>query len=239
MNTSSTSPTRILFVDDHEMFLQGVEAIFSTQTDKYIVTTARRAAEARTVLAESAALAFDLVLLDVNMPEVGGIEFCQELRRNYPTLRIIALSMHREPYFIRSMIQAGANGYVVKSAGKQELTEAIHAVLSGASYISPSAAMSLITDNGDTTNNRDNHHNQDNQDAKPHHPQSPTLFTKLSEREREIVQLLVAGLSSKEIANSLFISPSTVETHRKSILRKTGAHNTADLVQKAMRNGLA
>jgi DNA-binding NarL/FixJ family response regulator len=217
------TPTRIAIIDDHEMFIQGVSAIIQAHEDYVVVGAAQNVASA---LALAEQERFDVALLDINLPSsvaqiTNGIDLCKALLKRSPDLRVIGLSMHIEPHFVRSMLQAGAAGYVLKNADKNELFTALRTVAGGQAFVSPAAASALALHTQNTLNTS-----------------AEGISEILSEREIEIVRLIASGANSKDIAEKLFLSAATVETHRKRILRKAGAANTAELIKFAVKSGL-
>jgi two-component system NarL family response regulator len=151
----------------------------------------------------------DMLVLDVGLPDMDGVEVARALRKAYPELRILALSVHEEPQFVQRMLKAGADGYVVKSAATTELVDALRALRDGRSYLSP--ALRLSASGG---------------------------ATPLAPREREILVLIADGKRSAQIAERLSISVGTVEAHRRNIMAKLGLHNVAELTKYALREGL-
>ena len=151
----------------------------------------------------------DMLVLDVGLPDIDGVEVARALRKRHPNLRILALSVHEEPQFVQRMLKAGADGYVVKSAATAELLDALRALQDGQTYLSPAARF----------------------------PASGGA-TPLAPREREILVLIADGKRSAQIAEALSISVGTVEAHRRNIMAKLGLHNVADLTKYAVREGL-
>jgi DNA-binding NarL/FixJ family response regulator len=150
--------------------------------------------------------------MDINLPDMSGIDLCKEVKQKYPSILILGLSTFHQQAIIRNMMENGASGYVLKNASKEELLEAIAAVLSGKTYLSMEAALSL----------REKSH----------------AIPLITRREKEVLQLIAAGLTNAEIAEKIFISIPTVNTHRKSLLEKFDAKNTAILIGKAMKDGV-
>lgn len=202
---------KLLIADDHQIFLDGLHLIFSDYPHVEIIAQAKDGNE---VLNYLKTLAIDVAILDVNMPKPNGFELCKIIKDSYPNCKIMILSMYGDEQFMKEFIKMGVNAYVLKNAGKQELLEAINAVISGESYISKAL--------------RNNNENED----------SFVKSLSLTNREKEIIVLLAREKSSIEIAETLFISVYTVNTHRKNILHKLGIKNTAGLVKFASENGL-
>ena len=154
----------------------------------------------------------DIILMDINLPDMSGIDLCKEVRQKFPSVFVLGLSTFNQQAFIRNMIDNGASGYVLKNADKEELLEAIVAVQQGKTFLSHEANLSL----------------RDKEDKMP----------PISRREKEVLLLIADGLTNNEIADKLFISVPTVNTHRKSLLEKLKAKNTAILIGRATKQGL-
>ncbi len=203
----------ILIADDHQMFLDGLKLIFSNIPAYNIVAEAKNGSE---VIAAFNYTKIDLAILDINMPSPNGFETCKIINQNYPDCKVIMLTMYTEENFIREFSNSQASAYIIKNAGKAELIKAIEVAMIGGKYIS--AGLNKLND----------FPIQDN-------------FSKefsLTKREIEIIGLLVQEKSSLEIAELLFISAFTVNTHRKNILKKLDIKNTAGIVKFAVQNGL-
>ena len=155
----------------------------------------------------------DVILMDINLPDKSGIDLCKEVKERYPSVFIIGLSTFNQQSFIQKMIDNGASGYVLKNATQAELMEAIEIVASGKNFLSNEAALSLRS--------------KDNNDA-------PVI----TRREKEVLELIAEGMTNNEVAQKLFISPSTVDTHRKNLLVKFDAKNTASLIRLAAQHQL-
>lgn len=202
---------RILIVDDHQLVLDGLQLMLSGAEDMDCIAVARHGKGA---LAQLQKHEIDLILLDINMPEMNGVEVCREIRKTNSTVRILALSMLREASLIREIIEQGANGYLLKNAGQDELLLAIREVMGGRAYLSADVGQLLSKT-----------------EAEPK-PTSP--FPRLSRREKQVLQLIVEEYTTGEIADQLSIGFGTVETHRRNLLAKLGARNTAGLVRTAL-----
>jgi len=164
-----------------------------------------------------------VILLDINLPGMNGIEVCQKLSKEYPEVKVLALSMHNEESFVTEILKHGAQGYILKNTGKKELLNAIQAVFSGQSYFSDEVTetimKSLVSQKSCTK-------------------KSSILAPKISRREKDVLDLIVREHTTQEIADTLFISLKTVESHRRSLLTKLGVRNTAGLVRVALENQL-
>lgn len=208
---------RIVVVDDHQMFIDGVRSMLSQETEIQVVGEAHHGVELLTLL-ES--LAVDIILLDVNMPEMDGLEATRRIRLRFPSVKIIMLTMHSNTEFIFGLMNAGASGYILKNTGKAELLEAILAVQQGKTFYSKEVSDKILQD-------------------LPKNPNQKKLEeVHLTEREKEVLKLITLEYSSQEIATALFISVNTVETHRKNLLSKLHAKNIAGLVKFAIQTGL-
>lgn len=211
----------ILIVDDHQVLADGIKALLQSEEDLHVAHYAENAAEALSILAENPDL--DLALLDINLPDMDGVALCEKIQAKHPELAIIALTMHHEPGIISRMIQAGARGYLLKNTGKKELVEAIRLVQSGRTYYSQDVTQRLLS-----------HMHSPGQSKSS----TPMGGAKVTRREREVLKLIVEEFTTEQIAEKLFISPSTVISHRKSLLRKLNAKNSAGLVKAAYEQAL-
>jgi DNA-binding NarL/FixJ family response regulator len=205
---------RILLADDHAVVRQGFKMILDAQPDMEIVGEAANGREA-VDLAER--LRPDVVVMDVAMPELNGIEATRRLASSVPHARVVALSMHKDSVYVREILRAGARGYLLKDSGAADLVAAIHAVASGESYLSPAVSNAVLDDYR-------------------RHVTNPIDL--LTSREREVLQLLAESKTNKEIAGVLNLSVYTVEAHRGRIMEKLNLHSIGELVRFAVRNGL-
>lgn len=207
----------VYLVDDHQIMLDGIKALLSNDKVIDIAGESIRCKEAFEMISICKP---DVILTDIHMPDMNGIEFSRLVKNNFPEIKIIALSMSAEEALISDMLEAGASGYLVKNIGKEELREALIRVVSGEVYFSPEVAAQLSKA---LLNSR-------NRDKEP--------VVKLTQRELEIVRLIAKEYSNEQIANALFISERTVETHRKNIFRKTKIKGVIGLLKFAMENKL-
>lgn len=209
----------IVVADDHTLMRQGLCKILEEQPEWRIVG---QAATGREVVKVVTDLQPALAILDIGMPLLNGIEVTRQLTRRFPDLRVLILSMHAEEAYITSALEAGAQGYLLKDSADVELIRAVSSVASGKSYFSPAVARVMLDD------------------YVRHLAQKGITdrYAALSEREREIFQLIAEGHTNKEIADLLHVSPATVETHRAHIFQKLDVHNTAELVLYAVRRGV-
>ena len=200
-----TKKINILLVDDHSMVIEGMKAILKKIPMVHIAATTANALEA---IAELRKKHVDLAFVDINLPDISGIELCKKIKSEFPLIHVIGLSTFKQRSYVSQMITNGASGYLLKSATREEIEEAIETVLKGRMYFST-----------------------DINNATPAMPQgeAPTL----TRREKEILKLIAEGRKSNEIAEQLFLSPYTVDTHRKNLLTKFDVTNTALLIKKA------
>ncbi|MBV8846035.1 MAG: response regulator transcription factor [Bryobacterales bacterium] len=205
---------RILLADDHALVRQGFRMILEAQADMEIVGQAGNGREAVEL---SAKLHPDLVIMDVAMPDLNGIEATRRIMETSPRTRILALSMHKDSVYVREVLRAGARGYLLKDSGDADLVAAVRAVAKGEGYLSPSVSESVLSDYR-------------------RHVTDPLDL--LSSREREVLQMIAEGKTNKEIATSLNLSVYTVEAHRGRIMEKLNLHSTSELVRFALRSGL-
>ncbi len=209
---------KLLIADDHQMLKDGLKAMLKDNKEIDVVAEANNGIE---VLEKMANAKADVVLLDINMPVLDGIETCKKLKQMFPLVKILALTMYDEGNLISKMVKNGAKGYILKNTGKEKLIEAIKTIYSGGTYFSDRVKDTLITSmvSGKTK-------------------KSSSFIPGLTRREKEIIELIVNEYTTHEIAEKLFISEKTVETHRKNLLQKLNARNTAGLVRIAMEKGL-
>lgn len=204
---------RILIADDHKMIIDGLKSMLGAEPALQVVGEAYTGKE---VLARVKQLEVDLILLDINMPELDGIDATRRVKAQYPKIKVLILTMYNKPEFIRNLMEAGADGYILKNTGREELLEAIRQLHAGQPYWGKEVTKTVMESlRGDRANNR---------------------FV-LTKREKEVLTLIAAEYTTGEIAEKLFISPYTAETHRKNLLSKLGVKNTAGLVKYAVENG--
>src|SRR5690554_524660 len=203
---------KVLIADDHRLFIDGLKAMLEGTSEIEVVGEAMNGQE---VLAFCAQQAVDIVIMDISMPVMDGIDATKQLVKLYPQIKVLCLSMHNDRNFISDMLKTGAHGYILKNTGKEELIEALQALQSGESYLGEEVRKTLLN----------SFMKQDKM-----HPNE-----KLSDREKEVLECIAAGLTTQEIADQLFISKNTVETHRKNLLYKLQAKNTAELVNNAFK----
>ncbi|MBW2275210.1 MAG: response regulator transcription factor [Deltaproteobacteria bacterium] len=208
----------VLLVDDHRMMLEGLRSVLEAESGYEVVG---EALDGRTAVEMARTLEPDVVVMDIGMPDLNGVEATRQIMANDPDVRIVALSTHTDKRYVLAMLEAGASAYVLKVSAYDELRRAIGSVTEGKHYLSPDVAGVVVEAGlGSVTSPK------------------TTVFSTLGAREREVLQLLAEGHSSPEIAKRLHISPSTVETHRRNIMRKLDVHSVAELTKYAVREGL-
>ncbi len=209
---------RIMLIDDHKILRDALKTVLDREHDIILAGEASDGAEALKLVRENRP---DVVVMDVGMPNMGGIETTRALLAEHPGLRVLALSTYSDRRIVLQMLDAGACGYVVKSAGRDELLRAIRAVAQGRTYLCPEISALVI----DTVRG-----------GKKSIDKNGDI--RLGRREREVLQLLAEGCTSPIIAGRLHIATSTVEVHRRNIMRKLDLHSVAELTKYAVRNGL-
>lgn len=209
---------RIMLADDHRLFRDGLRTLLSQQSDMEVVG---EAVDGPGVLTSARELRPDILLMDISMPGLNGIEATRRVLAEYPTIRIIMLSMHADQRYVSESLRAGALGYVLKDSAIDELLTAIRTVSRGQRFLSGSIASVILEEYVALAKERAN-----------------SAFSALSPREREVLQLLAEGKSTKEMAAHLKVSVKTVESHRKQIMDKLNIHSVAELTKYAIREGL-
>ena len=209
-----SSKIRILLADDHAMVRQGFRMILSSQPDMEIVGEAGNGREA---VEQAEKLQPDIVVMDVAMPELNGIEATRRLATSSPRTRVLALSMHKDSVYVREILRAGARGYLLKDSIGSDLLAAVRAVARGEGYLSPAVSEAVLSDYR-------------------RHVADP--LDMLTTREREVLQLIAEGKTNKDIASALNLSVYTVDAHRGRIMEKLNLHSAGELVRFAVRKGL-
>jgi DNA-binding NarL/FixJ family response regulator len=207
---------RILLADDHTIVRDGLRALLEKQSDIEVVG---EAGDGRECVRRAAELTPDVVMMDVAMPEMNGIEAARRIITDNPATGVVMLSMHRDESYVLRALKAGAKGYLLKDSPREDVLAAIRAAALGRPWLSGKVASLMREDYMRQLESRG----------------LDDTYELLTDREREILQLLAEGKANKEVANVLFISPTTVETHRGHILQKLGLHSTADLILYAVR----
>ncbi|MBT1705719.1 response regulator [Chryseosolibacter indicus] len=207
---------KVLIADDHQMFVDGLKSLLVEEKDMCVVGEAKNGYEVLEICSHEDV---DIVIMDINMPQMDGIQTSRELSKKHPSVKILGLSMYNDRDYISDILKAGARGYVLKNTGKESLLSAIASLQSGSNYLSEEASKTLL-----------------NSFMKSHSGEQ--MLEKLSDREKEVLECIASGLTTHEIADKLFISKNTVETHRKNLLYKLKAKNTAELVNNAYKQRL-
>jgi DNA-binding NarL/FixJ family response regulator len=206
-----------LIADDHGIVREGLRRLLEAEAD---ITVCAEASDGREALELVAKHRPGLVILDITMPRLGGLETLERLRADHPGVKVILLSMHGDPPFIQSAVALGVDGYILKNGRAGEVIAAVRAVMKGGSYFSPPVAREIV------------------EQVRSPKKGGSEPFTALSARERQVLHLIADGMSAKEIASNLGISTKTVEAHRTSLMRKLGARKATELVRYALRHGL-
>lgn len=217
-----SNPITVLIVDDHKIIRDGIKSLLEGAPNIQIVGEASNGIEGIQFYQEHPV---DVIIMDIRMPEMGGIEATQFLTDNYPGVKILALTMHDEEAFISKMLQAGASGYLLKNVGKEELITAINKIYKGENYFSLDVATKMMTKFMSSKSLPD----KDIEDGEE---------LQLTKREIEVIKLIAEGLTSQDIAERLFISPRTVDTHRRNLLQKLNVKNTAELIKYAIKHNI-
>ena len=209
---------RIILADDHRIFRQGLRSLLEKETELELLGEAENGRKAVELAGE---LLPDVVVMDVSMPDLNGMEATRQIVSRVPGTKIIGLSIHSDRSFVEGMLKAGASGYLLKECDSEEFIRAIRAVALGQTYLSPAVAAVVVDDYVDQARTKADPKSQ-----------------RLTAREREVLQLLAEGLSSKEMAAELNISVKTVENHRHQIMERLSIHSVAELTKFAIRQGI-
>jgi len=209
---------RIILADDHKIMREGLRALLAKQKEIEVIAEAD---SGRGVIELCSQLHPDVVVIDISMPDLNGIDAARQITRQAPDIKVIALSMHSDKKYVKEMLAAGASGYLLKDAAFEELGMAIATVLKNKTYLSPQITDTVVKDY-----------------VSVNVPQDSIASTALSAREREVLQLIAEGKSTRDIAAKLYVSVKTIETHRKQIMDKLGFNSIAELTKYAIREGL-
>lgn len=209
----------IMLVDDHKIIRDGLKLYFEDSSEYEVAAEAENGVQALKVLEGQE---FDIVITDISMPEMDGITLTQKIKEKNATQKVMALTMMGENQHIKHMLSAGVNGYILKNSDKSEILNAIKTILSGENYYSNEVTKIIM----------------DSMAGKRKPTQRLTLETPLTNREKEVLKLIVKEYSNQEIADELFISPRTVDAHKRNLLEKTGCKNIAGLVVYALEHNL-
>lgn len=208
----------ILIVDDHALMRNGLEAMLASEPNYEVVGVA---ADGMTAMRSVAELQPDVVLMDLTMPRTSGMDAIVQIKRQYPAVKIVALTFHKEEKYIHATLDAGADAYVLKDDSRTELFNALANVVTGNNYLSPSIVDKVVAgylSGGDTA-------------------ASKPSWEVLTRREREVIKLIAEGKRTKEIAEYLSLSPKTIEKHRTNLMRKLDLHNVSEVTVYAIKNG--
>lgn len=214
-------PIGILLVDDHTLFREGIRRLINEQPNMEIVG---EAANGRQAVDKAVELQPDLILMDIAMPDMNGLEATEHIKKQWPPARVLLLTVHDDREYLFHALDAGASGYVLKEAEAQELVMAIQAVCRDEIFLYPSVARWLVQDYL--------------QRGRGGNPEEQQRLDELTDRQQTVLQLLAEGYSNQEIADKLVLSPYTVQTHRNNIMQKLNLHSRADLIKYAIRHGL-
>ncbi len=210
---------RVLLAEDHTIVRKGLRSLLDGEADIQVVG---EAADGREAVGQAGRLLPDVVLMDITMPGLNGLEATRQIIKEFPTIKVLILTMHADEEYILQILQAGAHGYVVKQAAPDELVSAVAAVYRGERFLSPSISRTVIQEyirHAEAMVGRE-------------------VYELLTPREREVLQLIAEGCPPRKIAEKLCISIKTVETHRAHLMHKLDAHSTADLTRYAIRKGV-
>lgn len=210
---------KILLADDHKIIRDGLRALIDNEEDMEVVV--EDALNGRDALSLAKVYNPDIIIMDINMPDLNGIDATKMILKENPDVKVIALSIHSTTKFVKEMLKAGVSGYLVKHCAYEELAKAIRIVMNGKQYLSSEIVGVVMDDYASTFSSNKN-----------------TVFSTLTPREREILQLVAEGLKSDQIASRLFISVKTVSTHRRKIMKKLNLNSIAGLTRYAISEGL-
>jgi DNA-binding NarL/FixJ family response regulator len=208
---------RILLADDHKIMREGLRSLIEKQPGMEVIAEAENG---RTTVALSRKLKPDVVIIDIAMPDLNGIEATRQIIADTPDVKVTALSMLSDTKFVREMLSAGASGYLLKDSAFEELGKALHTIVNNQTYLSPKIASLVV------------------KDYLGNIAKDSSTFPVLTNREREVLQLFAEGKTTKQIASCLYVSVKTIETHRKKIMDKLGFKSIAELTKYAIREGL-
>jgi DNA-binding NarL/FixJ family response regulator len=233
--TSATQSIKILLADDHDLLRQGLKLLFETQDDIHVIGEARTGREA---IEQTRRLAPDIVIMDISMADIDGLEACQQIRKSYPATQVLILTMHEsEEYFLKAL-RIGASGYLVKKAAPAELSIAVRTLAQGEIYLYPGLAKALIRAYVSTHAQTTIGNAPRKERMREKSVSLAQALTILTPREIEILTLVAAGYTNQEIADQLIISIKTVQAHRANVMEKLGLHNITHLVRFAIHHGL-
>jgi len=210
---------RLLVADDHKIFRQGIKKLLEEEPDLQVVG---ESADGRETVKKATELKPDIVLMDIAMANLNGLEATKQIKKVLPEVKVIMLTMHKNEEYVLQSFQAGASGYILKEGAVEELVSAIRSISADKSFLSPTVSKTLV----------------DAYLRKMETGKTETPFDLLTDREREVLQLIAEGYTNREVAKQLFISVKTVEAHRAHIMQKLNIHDIAKLVKYAIQKGL-
>ena len=225
---------KLLLVDDHDVVRTGLKMLLESQPDMILVGEASNGRQALELTSKTVP---DVIVMDITLPDISGIEITRQIKENFPDIAIVALTIHDDEEYFFEMLHAGASGYVPKRAAPEDLITAIRAAFREEVYIFPSLAKILVKDflNQGPVEAQDSEFNQERQFTENSFSRSLDLLTP---REQEVMELLAEGLTNQEIGQKLVISKHTVARHREKIMQKLGLHSRGELVKYAIRKGI-
>jgi two-component system response regulator NreC len=210
---------RVLLADDHRMFREGIRALLERQDD---ITVVGEASDGRETVRLAVSLCPDLVVMDVSMPLLNGIEATRQIKRDCPKVRVLILTVHEQKDYVAQLLVAGADGYIIKRAAGEELIVAIRTVCQGQAFLHPSVTKVVVDDYVKRLQEGD----------------GPEAYRILTQREREVLQLIAEGYTNREMADLLHISIKTVQNHRSRIMSKLDLHDRGELIKYAIQQGI-
>lgn len=211
---------KILFADDHIIVRKGLIALLREEGEFDIVGEAE---DGHSAVEKAVKLKPDIVVLDIGIPSLNGLEAAQQIKKQAPDIKILMLTRHENEEYVLKALKIGVSGYLIKKSAPNDLINAIHAAMANEIFLSPSVSTRIIS--------------RLIQETADSGVEDKGQVTSLTSREREVLQLIAEGLSNKEIGDKLFISPKTVKVHRSNLMEKLELHNTAEITQYAIRNG--
>jgi len=211
--------TRVLLAEDHTIVRKGLSALLEAEEGIEVIGEAQ---DGREALLKTEQLQPDVVIMDITMPGLNGLEATRQIKKRFPKVKVLILTVHSDEEYVRQILHAGASGYLVKQAAPQELVFAIDSVRRGESYLSPSVSGMVVKGYVDHAAGADD----------------DSTLRRLTDREREVLQLIAEGKSTRDIAELLHMSVKTAETHRARLMGKLDIHSTAELTQYAIRKGV-
>jgi len=220
------SPIRIMLADDHQVVRTGLKSFLESQPDFKVIAEASNGREAIERALETRP---DIILMDITMPEMDGLQATRQIKKLWPECVILCLTVHEDKFYFMEMLAAGASGYLTKQVASDELVSAIHAVTQGHVYLQPALARWLLEDYQQLASKQESTSNE---------PEAAVKLEVLSERERGVLEMVAQGLTNQQIGEKLGLSPKTIARHRERIMSKLNLHSRVDLVKFAISSGL-